>query len=74
MDTSTIWLMLVIVAAVGLLAVLVILRDERRRAAAEGPDRHIIAASTEGATICPKCAGDNIWSDATCVHCGAKLR
>ncbi len=73
MDTSTIWLLLVVVAAVGLLAVLVILRGERTRAA-EGPENRIIAASTEGATICPKCAGDNLWSDATCIHCGAKLR
>jgi len=61
-------LALVIAAAIGLLATLVLLRHERE-AARESP----FAASTEGVKLCPKCGMGNMWTDATCGACRAKL-
>jgi hypothetical protein len=55
-------------AAAGLLASLSIVRRWRR------PPESPFAASTEGETRCPKCGMGNIWTDASCVSCGAKLR
>lgn len=65
-------LLIVIIAAIGLLATLAILRRERREAeagAAESP----FAASTEGEKRCPKCGMGSLWTDATCISCGARL-
>ena len=61
-------LALVIAAAIGLVATLAILRHQRE-AAVESP----FAASTEGEKRCPKCGMGNLWTDATCVSCHAKL-
>ena len=54
-------------AVAGLLASLSIVRRWRR------PPESPFAASTEGETRCPKCGMGNIWTDATCVSCGATL-
>jgi hypothetical protein len=64
--------LLIIVAAVGMFSLLAIVRRERleaRAAAAESP----FAASTEGEKRCPKCGMGNLWTDATCISCGAHL-
>jgi hypothetical protein len=55
-------------AVAGLLASLSIVRRWRR------PPESPFAASTEGETRCPKCGMGNIWTDASCVSCGAKLQ
>jgi hypothetical protein len=55
-------------AVAGLLASLSIVRRWRR------PPESPFAASTEGETRCPKCGMGNIWTDTSCVSCGAKLR
>jgi hypothetical protein len=65
-------ILLIAVAAVGMISLLAIVRRERveaRAAAAESP----FAASTEGEKRCPKCGMGNLWTDATCITCGARL-
>ena len=72
MDQTQQLLALVIAALVGLLAVLLIARRqriEREEGAAESP----FAASTEGEKRCPKCGMGNLWTDSTCISCGADL-
>lgn len=61
-------LALVIAAVIGLVATLVVLRHQRE-AAVESP----FAVSTEGEKRCPKCGMGNLWTDATCIACHAKL-
>jgi hypothetical protein len=61
----------VIAAAVGISTLLAIVRRDRlnAQATAESP----FAASTEGEKRCPKCGMGNLWTDATCISCGARL-
>ncbi len=54
-------------ALAGLMASLSIVRRERR------PPESPFATSTEGEKRCPSCAMGNLWTDATCISCGAKL-
>jgi hypothetical protein len=72
MDQSTL-LLLVGAAVVGLIGVIVILRRERHErddAERENP----LGVSTEGEKVCPKCGGQNLWTDAICIYCKAPLR
>ncbi len=69
---QTILLALVAAAVIGMIAVLLILR--RERIAAEPPAESPFAVSTEGMKVCPKCGRGNLWTDDTCLYCGAKLR
>jgi hypothetical protein len=63
-------IILVLVAAIGMLAMLVIVHRERvaTRAALESP----FAASTEGGTRCPKCGMGNLWTE-NFISCGTRL-
>jgi hypothetical protein len=63
---------IVIAAAVGMLATLLILRRDRRAVAA-GPPESPFAVSTEGEKRCPSCGMGNLWTDRTCVSCGRSL-
>jgi hypothetical protein len=72
MPDPTIGLVLVIVATVGLLASIVILRRQRREREAETEDRPL-AVSTEGSKRCPACGMGNLWTDTTCISCGGPL-
>jgi hypothetical protein len=66
-------LLLVVVAAVGLLAVILILARqarERRDADRESP----FGTSTEGEKVCPRCGGQNLWTEATCIYCKGPLK
>ena len=66
-------LALIILAGVGMLALLLILRRQRHEVeddAKESP----YAVSTEGIKICPKCGYGNLWSDSTCAVCGTHLK
>jgi hypothetical protein len=73
MNEGTLLLLLVGAAVVGMVAVLLILR-RTRLAAASGPDPdRPYAASTEGETRCPACGMGNLWTDESCVACGARL-
>jgi hypothetical protein len=65
-------LLLVIIAAIGMLATLLILRRERVAAQAEAAESRF-AVSTEGEKRCPKCGLGNLVTSGTCAGCGAKL-
>ena len=72
MDQTTQGLGLIIAAVIGLVAVLLILRRQRRdveEATTESP----FAASTEGMKRCPNCGVGNLVTDATCSSCGRPL-
>jgi len=72
MEQSTILLVLVVVAAFGLLATIAILRRERtsqQEVAQESP----FAASTEGMKRCPNCGTANMVTDRDCSSCGRRL-
>jgi hypothetical protein len=72
LDQSTQILALIGVAAVGILAVVVILRRERKTiedATRESP----YATSTEGMKRCPSCGMGNLVTDSTCASCGKRL-
>lgn len=64
-------LALVAAAAVGMVATLAILRRDRQTREARDEDSY--AVSTEGETRCPKCGMGNMWTDTTCISCGARL-
>jgi hypothetical protein len=66
--------LLALVIAVAVLAVAILLirnrqRRDRKDAAGESP----YATSTEGEKRCPKCGMGNLWTDRTCISCGARL-
>jgi len=72
MDQSTQLMFLILAALVGVFAVLVILRRQRRDEAAatrESP----FGVSTEGEKRCPNCGMGNLWTDRNCISCNAKL-
>ena len=73
MDQSTsLALVLVLAAIVGMIAVLIILGRQRRTRDASNESQ--FAVSTEGEKRCPKCGMGNMWTDRTCISCGADLR
>ena len=72
MDQSTQILALIGVAALGILAVVTILRRDRvigEEASRESP----YAISTEGMKRCPSCGTGNLVTDSTCSNCGKRL-
>ena len=70
---QTIALALVLAAAIGMLATLIILRRQRKEAEA-GREESPFAVSTEGEKRCPECGMGNLWTDQTCISCGARLQ
>jgi hypothetical protein len=71
-DQQTQLLALVIALAVLAIAVVLILNRQRRDredATRESP----FGTSTEGEKRCPKCGMGNLWTDRTCITCGARL-
>jgi hypothetical protein len=72
MADSQLLLLLVAAAAVGIGAVLLILRRDRLSGPPK-PDDRPFAASTEGETRCPACGMGNLATDDRCVACGARL-
>ncbi len=72
MDQTTQILALVLVAALGIVAVVAILR--RDRVATEQTTREsTYAVATEGMKRCPACGMGNLVTDATCSSCGRRL-
>lgn len=72
MDQSTQLLALAIAIAVVVAAILLIVNRQRREqedATRESP----FGTSTEGEKRCPKCGMGNLWTDRTCITCGARL-
>lgn len=73
MDQQTQLLALAIAIVVIIVAIVLIMnrqRREREDATAESP----FAISTEGEKRCPKCGMGNLWTDTTCISCGAHLK
>lgn len=69
---QTLVLGIVIAAAIGIAATLLIVRRDRRAVAA-GLVESPFAVSTEGEKRCPACGMGNLWTDRTCVSCGGPL-
>ena len=72
MDQSTQILALIGIAAVGILAVVTILRRDRVKAE-EASRESPFATSTEGMKRCPSCGTGNLVTDSTCSSCGKRL-
>ena len=72
MDQQTQLLALAIALAVGVIAVLLI-RNRQRRDRDDATRESPFATSTEGEKRCPKCGMGNLWTDQTCITCGARL-
>lgn len=72
MDQTTQAFALVIAAAIGILAVIGILRRQRHETEAEAVESPF-AVSTEGMKRCPHCGVGNLVTDATCSSCGGRL-
>jgi hypothetical protein len=64
-------IILVLIAAIGLLSTLFIVRRERM--ASMGPVESPFAVSTEGEKRCLKCGLGNLVTSATCAGCGTRL-
>jgi hypothetical protein len=72
LDPSTIPLLLIGAAALGIVATIAILRRNRR--AEEDADRAVpYAMATEGMKRCPTCGFGNLVTDDTCASCGKHL-
>jgi hypothetical protein len=69
---QTLLLGIVIAAAVGIAATLFITRRDRRAVAAAAVESPF-AVSTEGSKRCPSCGMGNLFTDGSCISCGAKL-
>ena len=73
MDHTTQLLVLIAAAAVGLVALLLMITRQRRDrsvATRENP----FAMSTEGEKRCPECGMGNLWTESRCIACKAPLR
>ena len=72
MDQTTILIVMIGVAVVGILATIAILNRDRvadEEAAREVP----FATATEGMKRCPSCGTGNLVTDDTCSSCGKRL-
>ena len=72
MDQSTQLVTLLVAAAIGLIAVVAIVRRQRHDvedATRESP----FAVSSEGMKRCPNCGAGNLVTDANCSNCGKRL-
>ena len=72
MDQTTQILALVIVAALGIAAVVLILRRDRVTAE-EATHETPFAVATEGMKRCPSCGMGNLVTDDNCSSCGKRL-
>ncbi|HEY7132652.1 MAG TPA: hypothetical protein VH440_10395 [Candidatus Limnocylindrales bacterium] len=64
-------LLLIAAAAVGVVAMIFVLRRQRREREAIQESR--FATSTEGEKRCPYCGMFNLWTARDCVSCHRKL-
>ena len=72
MSQTTQLVLLVAVATIGIIAMLLILRRQRREREVLDRD-HPYATSSEGQKRCPSCGAYNSWTDRNCVSCKRKL-
>ncbi len=71
MDQSQQLLALVLSATLGIVALIAILRRQRRDRTP--PPESPFGVSTEGEKICASCGMGNLWTSARCVSCGGRL-
>jgi hypothetical protein len=67
-----VFLALLAAGFIGLCAAVLAITRERREQALHPPESPF-AASTEGEKVCPRCGMGNLWTDSSCMSCGAKL-
>jgi uncharacterized paraquat-inducible protein A len=72
MDQSTGLLLLIVIAALGIVATLAIMRRRSLAETAEPPESPY-AASTEGMKRCPSCGVGNLVTESRCSNCGKRL-
>ena len=72
MDQTTLLVVLIGAAIVGMVAVLMILRRDRH-AVEDATRESPFAASSEGMKRCPNCGTGNLVTDTTCMNCGKTL-
>ena len=72
MDQTPQILALILVAALGIAAVVLILRRERVTTE-ETTQESTYAVATEGMKRCPSCGMGNLVGDRTCSNCGRRL-
>ena len=70
MDQTT--KLLLVAIAVGVLAIVIIVRRQRHDRESETRESPY-ATSSEGQKRCPNCGAYNAWTDRNCVSCGRKL-
>jgi hypothetical protein len=61
------------VAVLVLVAAILLIRNRQRRDRQDATSESPFATSTEGEKRCPKCGMGNLWTDRTCISCGARL-
>jgi hypothetical protein len=66
-------ILLIVLAAIGLLSLLAIFRRQRLEGQATA-NESTFAVSTEGEKRCPKCGMGNLVTSGKCVSCGEALR
>jgi hypothetical protein len=72
MDSTTAILLLIGVAAVGIVLTLTILRRDRK--AVEAASREsTFAIGSEGMKLCPSCGFGNLVTNNTCASCGKRV-
>jgi hypothetical protein len=65
---------LLLIAAVGILALAVVTIMRRQRLEREAATRESpFGTSTEGEKRCPTCGMGNLWTDRNCISCNARL-
>jgi hypothetical protein len=66
--------LLLLVAAVGVLAMSLVTIKRRQRLEREAASRESpYGTSTEGEKRCPNCGMGNLWTDRNCISCEARL-
>lgn len=69
------YLLLIGIAAIVAIGAAMLIRARMRRDEVETtPSDSPFATSTEGMKVCPNCGMGNLWTDRTCMSCGAALK
>lgn len=67
-------LLLLLALAVAVAVAAMLLVRMRSRPPAPPPGESMLATSTEGMKICPKCMMGNLWTARSCSACGSALK
>lgn len=67
-------LLLIVALVVVIVAVVIIRARIQGQKEEQTPVDSPYATSTEGMKVCPRCGMGNLWTERTCVSCGAALK